>query len=888
MAQQEQVDEYFAEHVKSMVTELTILIMQGHSADAARNAVARLQERLFSRHPDALAERLQALSRAYDVLIERQNQVQYLQRRAIRYGREHWYLGPAPEGSLWDVHRQHLRTIGRQDDEIDTVDEDSGIVVGLLDNPKKADFSTRGLVVGHVQSGKTGNIAAVINKAAETPYKFFLVLSGLTDQLRNQTQARLERDVIKLAPDRWMTWTSQNTYGQNGDFSERAVGGFSFDHRNQLAVIKKNSAVLRRFLLKLNNTSKVTLSDTPFLIIDDECDQASVNSARYQSDVTRINGLIRKMIQKVPRVAYVGYTATPFANVLIDPAIPEDLYPRNFIHALQRPAKYFGAEELFGRSALEGEYSETDDGYDMIRVIPEEEITHLRVNGDQASRVRMTPAIMRAVRYFMMVVAARRVRGQQDASNTMLVHTSLLQRVHTTTAAAVGRYVDSLREDVGTGSRELLDVLSAEWDEEQNRVRSGEFGLEPVLFSQLESELSRVLADVKVHVENWRATERLEYSASAPRTVIVIGGNVLARGLTLEGLSVSFFLRSSSQYDTLMQMGRWFGYREGFEDLPRVWVEERVRDAFFDLATLESEIRRDIARYAEEEISPETFAVRIRKIPGMTITAPAKMRAAVAVEIGFAGTHVQTIRFYRNNKELLQSNWKAAADLLSSISSGSAEQRVFLDVSAENVLKFLANYTAHETHRSLSAAFLMRFIEKAVVADPRMVSWSVVVVGGQGGTSTEPLGALGHVETVIRSAEADSTANASVKALMSRRDLLLDLDIPTETVGDVSWEALKALREKEKAPPLLLLYPIQAKSTPVRQQKQHARKPREALNASFDVLGYGIVFPGDRQLSATYVSAPVSPELEEPEDHVSAEDDIPEELLSGTEQENAS
>lgn len=866
-------------HFNDLYRDLVNEIARGVSPDEAVALLTRTQNQLYYRFPELLCDRLEALEAARLHLLEQQNRVKYLEKRALRFGREHWYLGPAHGDSLWAVLEARLKLQGRRSDEIELVDTDSGIVVGLLDNPSKRSYSTKGLVVGHVQSGKTGNIAAVIAKAADTPYKFFLILSGITDQLRNQTQVRLEADVIDLAPERWMKWTSRHSDESNGDFSERAVGGFSFDHRNQIAVVKKNAAVLRRFLAKLRNTDEATLKNTPFLIIDDECDQASVNSARYATAITKINGLIRQILEKLPRAAYVGYTATPFANVLIDTTVPADLYPRHFIHALRRPDAYFGAQELFGRRALEGDYDEEPGGYDMIRLVPSDEVERLRPARGSSGRVEVTESLQSAIRYFAMVVAARRVRGQSEKHNTMLVHTSMLNSVHRETEAVVRSYVRQLAGQLEERDSATLTRMQEQWASEQEKVLSEQFDREPVPFADIATHLLSVVRSINVHVENWTAVERLDYSGPA-KTYLVIGGNVLARGLTLEGLSVSFFLRSSSQYDTLMQMGRWFGYRPGFEDLPRVWVEEKVREAFFDLAAVEWEIRRDIARYADEELTPEQFAVRIRKIPGMTITAPAKMRSAVPVEVGYAGTHVQTFRFKRGDGDLLRRNWAKASDLVGEAGVACevvGSHRILRGVSAERVVAFLEKYECHESHKTLSPEFLAAFVRKAAVANPRLQQWSVVVVGGSGGLSQEPLGALGQVPTVIRSAEADSGADASIKALMSKQDILLDLKDPAGPPDKPSWDDLKAVRERAGANALLLLYPIQAESKPLRASP--AGESREALNAKFDVMGFGVVFPGDRKLSGTYIAANIAPHDDEPADDVAAGDQIPETML---------
>src|SRR3546814_386932 len=402
--------------------------------------------------------------------------------------------------------------------------------------------------------------------------------------------------------------------------------------------MKKNAAILRRFKKKLKSTPAALLAQTAFMIIDDECDQASVNSARLQASISATNKVIREIVALLPKVAYVGYTATPFANILIDPNEPQDLYPRDFIHPLVKPDAYFGAEELFGREALQGEDADVDSGFNMIRIVDQKEGSGLRPAPKQAAvfSFEMTHSISKAIRYFILATSARHVRGQEDQHSTMLIHTSVLNSVHLATRAAVEPYLRNLARRLDDGDENLFREMEKIWSDESETVDADQFGNEKVSFDRLRPLLSVVASSIDVKVENWRSQDRIDYSVPG-RRYIVIGGNVLARGLTLAGLVVSFFMRTSSQYDTLMQMGRWFGFRPGYEDLPRIWMEEDVRDAFFDLATVEEEIRRDIDTYAIDNVKPIEFATRIRKIPGLEITTRTKLSNGRPATIGYEG-----------------------------------------------------------------------------------------------------------------------------------------------------------------------------------------------------------------------------------------------------------
>lgn len=802
-----------------------------------------------------------ALQLAMDAIRVDRDRVQFLSECTLRAGRIAWYNGPS-EGALeWNNFINRLRSLNRSKDEIELVDRESTTVLSLLDNPGTPKFSTRGLVVGHVQSGKTGNMAALLAKAAGTPYKFFVVLSGLTNSLRNQTQKRFDADILDLASaGRWHRHTKADVRHADGRVSygdfRAPVGGLHLGGSTRhLAVMKKNASVLRRFLAAIRDTPRALLESTPFIIIDDECDQASVNSAAYDRAVTTINGLLRDILRALPRVAYVGYTATPYANVLINTADTDDLYPRHFIHALGRPKAYFGAEELFGRAALEGDAS--DDGQQgkaMIRQVQDGEVAKLRpVSRGGTFTFEVTSSLEQAIRYFVMGIAALEVRGLGGNHASMLVHTSMLNSVHSLASGAIEPYLRNLVQRLEIEDRALLEEMRDLWVTETDLVPAEDFGLSAIPFEKIRGRLAEAAAAIEVKIENFESTDRINYDNPA-RRYLVIGGNVLARGLTLEGLMVSLFMRTSSQYDTLMQMGRWFGYRPGFEDLPRVWMESGVKDAFFDLATVEEEIRRDIAVYAKENLTPQQFAVRIRRIPGLMITNRARMRSAVMAQVGYAGNHVQTIRFPRTDRQWLEGNWNAGARLLHASTRLLPAGNIF-STDLTEVLAFLSAYQVRSNSSGLDTELISKYLRRAVESDPTLERWNVgVVTTEDGADSQQPLGPLGTVRCVSRSAMRGDQSEAFIKALMSKRDLLIDMtDAPRFGAGE-KWERYKQERNLRSMPPLLLLYPIDRKSHP-----QTKSKDRVDLNAAHDVLGLGIVFPGDAAHSHDYVAANLQP-----------------------------
>ena len=415
-----------------------------------------------------------------------------------------WYYGPGPESRIWPAFREALDTPDKNWD-IRKLDDLSTRVVSELGNPADREFHVKGLVVGYVQSGKTANMTATIAKAVDAGYRMVIVLAGLTDALRTQTQDRLDKDLCDLTPQLWNSWTTATR-----DFDAGALSSLpALDDQTHIAVVKKNSLVLKRILALLQRTDPAVLQRTPAILIDDECDQASINTDRYRKRMTAINRRIRQLLRAFPRISYIGYTATPFANVLIDPAESadglEDLYPADFILALPRPDDYFGAERLFGRDLLaiddEREYG---DGLDMIRPVPDQEVTSLRPTGNDLSgwSFRVTESLSEAIRYWLMVTTVRVIRGQSSDHSTMLIHTSVRTDAHFAQQESVDHYLRDLGRRIADGDHALAEEMEALWRREQLAVPSAGWGHESPAFREIWDQLGGILETVETAVEN--------------------------------------------------------------------------------------------------------------------------------------------------------------------------------------------------------------------------------------------------------------------------------------------------------------------------------------------------------------------------------------------------
>jgi hypothetical protein len=848
---------------------------RGLDALAAENAIVNnlLQIMRSSTHP-SLDEAIAQMARMPFIgppellqleeaagLIRREQRLLMLAREPAAVtadGYESWYAGAQKTDPNWGAMRNALLGQGWDEAALDDLNKASDRIVAYLPDPRAPrDGKTKavGLVLGYVQSGKTTNFTAVINKAADAGYKCFIVLSGLHNGLREQTQVRLVEQVSALNKGGWRLLTEPEA-----DFvaTPNVDADLSATEQPVLIVVKKQINRLRALRKWLDGAAETTLNACPVLVIDDEADQASVNTAAARNSRSAINRVIREILSILPRSAFVGYTATPFANVFIDPAEYDDLYPRDFIVDLPRPANYLGPEAIFGREPLEFDPDGASaDGHDLIRSIGRHEAVALRKKGASVDLEADAPAMQDALRYFILSTAARRVRGHGNRHSTALVHTSQYVASHFAMAGAIGSLITEWRSDVAASDSELLLSMAAQWESECQRVSAEDFDNESIGFDELRPYLPAVLADVRVVIDNSMSADRLDYGAGGPQTVIAVGGNTLSRGLTLEGLSVSYFIRTASAYDTALQMGRWFGYRVGYADLTRIWMTDEMRGWFHHLATVEAEIRADISRYETDHVTPEQLAVGVRTHPQMAITAASKMGSAIDASVSYSGRRLQTIHFAHEDADWLGSNLRAGRELIARArKEGYAVIRPSIKaegswligpVPSEMVIDFLRTYKFHEVSRDLNSELIERYIRDRL-ADDELRHFRIAVMGRQ------PLPELGTVDLGLDElvgminraplAHIDTHDYVDIKALTSKSDRVIDLlPLKDADLRDLSEGDIANLRN---VPPkgqgddtgLLLLYPISRSS-----RKQTDSKTRKDLNAADDMLGVGLVFP---------------------------------------------
>ena len=596
----------------------------------------------------------------------------------------------------WDRYRELLGQRGFSGQVLAAMDEVTDRILGLLENPnKESAWDRRGMVMGHVQSGKTANYTGLICKAADAGYKVIIVIAGIHNNLRNQTQVRIDEGFIGVNSARILgnKKTGMYTVGVGRidrsrrpcpftnslrDFDKAIATGVGIPLVNltqpAIFVIKKNTNTLRNLLdwLQEHNAQWDTSSiSSPMVLIDDEADNASINIKKGSDEVSRINGQIRRLLEMFDRSCYVGYTATPFANIFIDPEsddamFGEDLFPRDFIVSLDPPNNYFGPTKMFSGDAMF-----VGDAKDIVRHIEDNEDLLPLTHKIDHPVTGLPESLETAVRTFIIARAIRLMRGQTNQHNSMLVNASRFVNVQRQLRNEIHETIERIRSSLRVNGKKteiqaLRDPEIAALREVFEEEYAGTCGWQDIQDFLLDS-----VSAVKVVEVNSRAPGSLDYTAheGTGLNVIAVGGFSLSRGLTLQGLIISYFLRNSMMYDTLMQMGRWFGYRTGYDDLCRVWMLEEAQGWYEHIADSIEELREELRRMESVKAIPREFGLKVRSHPDtLVVTARNKMGSGQhhVVSVGLANRFIETA-VLRRDTESLERNRRAAISLAESL-----------------------------------------------------------------------------------------------------------------------------------------------------------------------------------------------------------------------------
>lgn len=627
-------------------------------------------------------------------------------------------------------------------------------ILGHLQDPlsEGTTWNRRGLVIGHVQSGKTANYTGLIARAADAGYKFIIVIAGIHNNLRKQTQQRIDEAFIGRSsdPDDRRNIGVGLTHGYphpatltnvNEDFNKKTAekSGWKINDFSKpiILVIKKNVTTLTalfKWLKELNAEGDGRISDVPMLLIDDEADNASINTNKDYLDPTKTNAMIRRVLGLFAKSCYVGYTATPFANIFINPDaygddVREELFPRDFIYCLDAPTTYFGAEKVFlNETTSQSIVRPIDDCEDFIPY------AHKR---DDAVH-ELPPSLYRALDEFIVARAIRNLRGQTEKHCSMMVNVSRFVPVQKVVRDFLSLRGKKIREAVLANHAMPDDVSSRnEYMQGLRRVFDVEYPDAGFSWEDVKAALSGVFEHLHLYVINSKSDEVLDYARYEKEgiglTAVAVGGLSLSRGLTIEGLTVSYMYRNTKMYDTLMQMGRWFGYRPGFEDLCRVHLSRDSINWYSHIADAAEELVQQVKRMRRDGLSPRQFGLYVMAHPDspLLITAANKMRSGEKIKFrqNFSGRMLESY-IVSVDPDVNIRNFRLINEFWRDLFGGKMEEPtgkgvIFRDVPVERLEDFLIAFQAHSQFSDRKAdaiAYLRALSDKHPSADVLLIS----------------------------------------------------------------------------------------------------------------------------------------------------------------------
>lgn len=656
---------------------------------------------------------------------------------------------------------------------ISQLDDLTDRILDKLFNPQRDDIiiNKKGLVVGQVQSGKTANYTGLICKAADAGFNLIIILAGIHNNLRSQTQTRIDEGFLGFDTQNTRAYdmnrtirigvglipgfdnaiaNSYTTSTERGDFTKQAANtaGFNFNNPQPIIlVIKKNVSVLKRLYswLKSQSTHDIIVNKS-LLLIDDEADNASINTSRDGDDPTAINKNICKIIKLFNRSAYVGYTATPFANIFI-PLDKDDLFPKDFIINLPAPDNYIGPEKVFGTSA------NPDGNEDLLPIVfPVTDSDTFVPAGHKRDDPKPTiddipESLKTAIKCFIITCAIRIARGQENKHNSMLIHVSRFQAWQNHLKIIIDRLFKYYKNEIEANDPAIMEEFRQIFEEDTPTYRSycsitREIMNSPILsrvdnrmrlhtWNEIKPLLYRAVQKIEVKSINGTSGDSLTYYENEKNgiSVIAIGGDKLSRGLTLEGLSVSYFLRASKMYDTLMQMGRWFGYRPGYVDLCRLFTSNELNEWYRHITLASDELREEFRYLAESGGTPENYALKVRTHPGqLQITSISKMRHTRNIQVSWAGRLVETYQLLQNSISK-RNNLAVTDSLLSELGTPDRIKSDYLwtGVSSDIICDYLSRFQLPESLTKVNLDLICDYIRELNEVG-ELISWNIALM----------------------------------------------------------------------------------------------------------------------------------------------------------------
>lgn len=720
-------------------------------------------------------------------------------------------LGDEAENSTWwdeyrSVHADKLKFWNRYSSYLfsnkhweksaitKSIGNPTDILLNALANPDiYSAQEKRAMVVGYVQSGKTANYIGLINKALDAGYKYIIVLAGIHNNLRSQTQSRIDEEVLGYetsseAIQKQKERAEKNRIGvgkkynagfvqtltfrdENGDLSGKTAGLITPSDIPTVIVTKKIKSTLTYLIENIEKRLEIKTDENgnyfmpakyPLLLIDDEADQASVNTGydydddgniKDEYDVKTINKLIRNLFKHFENRSYVGYTATPYANIFIpndlevaNQELGNDLFPADCIISLPKPYRYIGANEFFGY----GTENEEPKPMPLIKKIKDENFVDVKkkIVGE------LPDSLKTAMKYFLISVAIRNCRGEKYKPNSMLIHVARIKDMHWQLERRVRDYYDELQSMIIDGDKETKEeiyrLISEEYLPISAKMRRDFLrymdGADDIDSDMIYNEIIRLMNEdkVRINVINGDSSDVLCYKdhEGEEYNVIAIGGDKFARGLTLEGLSISYFTRESKYYDTLMQMGRWFGFRPKYADLCRVFVTDKIYRWFARIAFATDDLRNQITYMCGKNppAKPRDFGLRVATHPELKISSPKKVKSGTIQKLDFSATLTVTrdididINVYNTNYRAVDhlfayaNKFVTAKEHFAKLGRQTSTEHYFIEnVSSSRIIEFFRSYQTSKYARKVNGNNIATYIEEQN-KDGLLVTWTVCLI----------------------------------------------------------------------------------------------------------------------------------------------------------------
>src|ERR1044072_7607406 len=703
-------------------------------------------------------------------------------------GYERWIdkRGVPIQWNYFERYIQYLKKIGRPTDVIRSTEHSTREIIERLGDPQDhIEPLQKGLVLGSVQSGKTANFNGVINRAIDVGYDLIIVFSGIMEDLRFQTQKRINNEVIGIGEqgnqiNQVIGVGPIHTFSGNGVSQISSITSTSTDFRKSLVdanfnfsnqkilVCKKNVGVLTNMIYWFRSSmpaGKKRLAKR-LLVIDDEADNASLNNLGHKGAVyaSKVNGHIRALLNLFERRSYLGYTATPFANILQDQhgelgnddawrisfryngqiqdmlcSLSPGLFPDKFIYKLSAPSSYLGPKRFFST----GREVEGDKKIPLIETIPAEDEDEEAESGDNGNTLRKS--LMDAIDCFVLSIALRDSRNQiletlpgYTKHHTMLIHISRLIRDQIAISKKVAEYIGQLQRKIADDSMSdpqgVYEKMKRQWNRffayKVENISSylpegyNTDGLIPKSWDEISTYLPNAVQNISVKAINSATGDKLEYNDVSSRKYIAIGGNRLSRGFTLEGLTINYFHRDTNYYDTLLQMGRWFGYRPGYIDACRLFIDFDTEEKYNFITAALTELEEQIENMELQRKQPKDFELRIRKHPDvLKITRPAILKNAKELRYSFQDT-VQQTTIFRIQKETLEKSWEGFKQLYHKLAFTEVNEGFYTLDGGKRELQLFLDLPGTYEDDQLEKQFLKDYIDKCI-GNGKLISWKI-------------------------------------------------------------------------------------------------------------------------------------------------------------------